>query len=486
MTYKSYIKKDYKTTSFGGARPVKSKPVTLSLLSLVFLCSVFYISKQTFTPPPEIPQAVASNTTSQQPLTQAIKLPALEDIELAAEVDHAPPVEEKKEKWKTIEVKYGENLSIIFDRLQLSPSVLYKIVNVSTHTKMLKELMPGQKLHFQFKEKELSALKYEPDLVRTLLVTKDENGLAAELQIAELEKHIKETEATIENSLFLAGQRAGLSDKLIMEMVGIYGWDIDFVLDIRKGDQFKLIYEESYKDGLKVDEGPILAAEFINRGDSLKSVRYTPESGRTDYYSDTGASMRKAFLRTPLKFSRISSRFSLNRKHPILNRIRSHKGVDYAAATGTPIKATGDGTIIHRGNKGGYGKTVVIRHGGKYSTLYAHMSRYARGIKNGKRVKQGQVIGYVGSTGLATGPHLHYEFRLNGVHRNPLTVKLPKADGISKKEMARFRAETHSLLAQLDDSSAKDKSYTQASSANADEPTLLAMQGNQPKTAKTN
>lgn len=482
VTYKSYIKKDYKPVDMGGTRATWSLRPRTYLLAISFFCCaglVYYFSAP-------VPQAeripIKLDVQLEEQETSAVK-PA-SDNKIAA-VKVAEPDKAVAEKqaapWRSVRVRKGDNLSLIFDRLGLSPRLLYDIVSLSKNTKLLKDLMPGQKLYFRFEDKQLTGLRYEPDIIRTLFISKSEQGYQDKLHIAELEKRTKEIQATIEHSLFLAGQRAGLSDKLIMEMVGIYGWDIDFVLDIRRGDSFKLIYEEHYKGEEKVSEGPILAAEFTNRGDALKAVRYTSSNKRTDYYSENGASMRKAFLRTPLKFSRISSRFSLGRKHPILNRIRSHKGVDYAAPTGTPIKATGDGTIIHVGRKGGYGKTIVIRHGGKYSTLYAHMSRYVRGMKNGKRVKQGQVIGYVGSTGLATGPHLHYEFRLNGVHRNPLTVKLPKAEGISKKEMPHFRAQTHALLAQLDGSSSYSLSH-----ADTTEPTLLAMEDNQPQAKNRN
>ena len=235
-----------------------------------------------------------------------------------------------------------------------------------------------------------------------------------------------------------------------MELAGIFGWDIDFALDIRQGDSFAVIYEEVFLDGEKVRDGDIIAATFSNRGESYQAIRYTDASNHTDYYSPDGHSMRKAFLRTPVEFSRISSRFSLGRKHPILNTIRAHKGVDYAAPRGTPIKATGDGKVIYRGVKGGYGNVVIIQHGSSYSTLYGHMSRFARGVHSGSHVKQGQIIGYVGSSGLATGPHLHYEFRINGVHRNPLTVKLPDAQPLPKQYMADFQMHANQLVASLD------------------------------------
>ena len=235
-----------------------------------------------------------------------------------------------------------------------------------------------------------------------------------------------------------------------MELAGIFGWDIDFVLDIRQGDQFTVLYEELYLDGENIGNGDILAAEFVNQGKKYQAIRYTDKGGKTDYYSLDGKSMRKAFLRSPVEFSRISSGFSLGRKHPILNKIRAHKGVDYAASRGTPIKATSNGKIVHQGNKGGYGKTIIIQHGTKYSTLYAHMSNYRKCLKQGSRVKQGQIIGYIGSSGLATGPHLHYEFRVNGVHRDPLRVKLPGAEPLDKQYIDDFMTKAESLVAQLD------------------------------------
>ncbi len=235
-----------------------------------------------------------------------------------------------------------------------------------------------------------------------------------------------------------------------MELAAIFGWDVDFALDIRAGDSFTVVYEELYLNGEKLRDGDILAAEFNNRGKRYRAIRYQDPRGRTEYYSPDGKNMRKAFLRTPVAFTRISSRFSLGRKHPILHHIRAHKGVDYAAPRGTPIKATGDGKIVFRGRKGGYGNTIIIQHGGRYSTLYAHMSRFARSLRTGRRVRQGQVIGYVGSTGLATGPHLHYEFRINGAHHNPLTVRLPDASPLPRKYRRNFKASTAPYLAQLD------------------------------------
>jgi murein DD-endopeptidase MepM/ murein hydrolase activator NlpD len=256
--------------------------------------------------------------------------------------------------------------------------------------------------------------------------------------------------ATIDSSLFVAGQRAGLSNKIIMELVEIFGWDVDFASDIRAGDRFAVIYEELYKDGHKLRDGEILAAEFVNQGRTTRALRYVFPEGYSAYFTPDGLSIRKAFLRMPVSYARISSRFSYRRKHPVRHRIRAHRGVDYSARTGTPIKASGDGKVIFVGRKGGYGRTVVLKHGAIYSTLYAHMSRYGRGIKRGQRVRQGQTIGYVGASGLATGPHLHYEFRVRGVHRDPLRVKLPKSAPIDEEYKADFLTASRDVLSRLE------------------------------------
>src|SRR5690606_8999658 len=254
----------------------------------------------------------------------------------------------------------------------------------------------------------------------------------------------------IESSLFLAAKRAGLSHNLTMDLANVFGYDIDFAMDIRKGDSFEVVYEEKTIDGERVGTGNILAARFTNRGKNYTAVRYTNKQGNTSYYTADGNSLRKAFIRTPVDFARISSRFSAGRKHPILNKIRAHKGVDYAAPRGTPIKAAGDGRIELAGRRGGYGNTVIIQHGNRYKTLYGHMQGFAKGIKTGSPVKQGQIIGYIGTTGLSTGPHLHYEFQVNGVHVDPLSQKVPMADPIAKNERQRFLQQSQPLIARMD------------------------------------
>jgi len=355
------------------------------------------------------------------------------------------------ENWQTITVKDGHSLSTIFSMAGFNDKVMYSVLGKKKQNKSLSQIFPGEKLAFlQNNEDNLSKVKLIRSPLESILYTKTDNGTFASETITRTpEIHTSYREGEIKSSLFLAGQAAGLTQKQIMELANIFGWDIDFILDIRSGDKFSLIYEELYLDGEKYKNGKILAAKFSNQGRELEAVLYRAENGTNNYFTPEGNSMRKAFIRTPVDFARISSRFNLRRKHPVLHKIRAHKGTDYAAARGTPIKATGDGKIIHAGRKGGYGKAVIIQHGQKFTTLYAHMSKYARGIKTGKRVKQGQTIGYIGSTGLASGPHLHYEFRVNGVHKNSLKVKLPHAMPIPKNQLSAFKEQTHSYLAQL-------------------------------------
>lgn len=352
---------------------------------------------------------------------------------------------------ETVTIARGDSLFALFLKHSLSPAELAVLIKAEPHGNRLARVLPGQTLEFHLDdERSIKKLRYRLDRTHFIVYDHGDNGFSSELVEVPLERRVNHASGRIDSSLFLAGQRAGLSNRLIMEMVEIFGWDIDFALDIREGDQFLVVYEELFENGDKVADGNILAAEFVNQNKSFRAVRYADPSDRISYFSPEGLSMRKAFLRTPVKFGRVSSRFNLRRRHPILHRIRAHRGVDYAAPPGTPIRASGDGKIIYAGRKGGYGQTVILKHGSTYTTLYAHMKHVARGIRPGRRVNQGQVIGYVGSSGLATGPHLHYEFRVRGAHRNPLTVKLPQAAPVPEKHKQDFMEKTAKLVSQLE------------------------------------
>jgi murein DD-endopeptidase MepM/ murein hydrolase activator NlpD len=351
----------------------------------------------------------------------------------------------------THKIKSGESLSTIFKQYGLSANLLYRIVHSSETAKQLTDIRPGETIYMDLDNADqLVGLRLEYSKIRSLQITAEDESFNAAEQSREVEHRVSHTSGIIDSSLYESAKEAGLSEALIMELAEIFGWDIDFALEIRSGDHFSVVYQEDYLDGEKLRDGPILAAEFVNQGHSYRALRYEDATGRADYYTPEGRSMRKAFLRAPVDFRRISSGFARERWHPVLGKKRPHRGVDYAAKVGTPIKASGDGKIIFRGTKGGYGRTVIIQHGQTYTTLYAHLSRYNKSAKRGDKVKQGQIIGYVGQSGLATGPHLHYEFRVNGVHRNPVTVKLPDAAPINKKYLADFQLKSQPLISRLD------------------------------------
>ena len=294
---------------------------------------------------------------------------------------------------------------------------------------------------------ELREGHYAKSLLETHIFTRQGTGYTAEKRLREPEILLAYREGVIQDSLYLSGKRANLPDKLIMEMANIFGWDIDFVFDIRPGDSFSLLYEDRFIDGEKLSAGKIIAASFTNRKKTLNAVRYTDSNGTSDYFTPKGLSMRKTFLRTPLDIFRISSGFNLRRKHPIHKKIMAHRGVDYAAPRGTPVYAAGAGKVIEAGYSKANGNYVFLQHGQTYVTKYLHLNK--KKVRKGQTVKQKQLIGTVGSTGYSTGPHLHYEFLVNGVHRNPRTVKLPQAKPILNNEKAAFQAAITPILVEL-------------------------------------
>ena len=352
-----------------------------------------------------------------------------------ASVAAAPAID-----WQSEHVKSGDTLSHIFKRVGLGPRDVHDVMAAQGDTSNLRKIHPGQEMRFSIQDETLNAMEYVMSKTESLLITREGEGFQAKMVTRELEPFTSYAEATIDSSLFMAAQKAGLSDNLTMELANIFGWDVDFAQDIREGDSFKVIYQELRLNGEKVKDGEILAAEFTNQGKTYTAIRYETSDRGASYFTPDGYSLRKAFRRSPVDFARISSPFNLSRRHPILHTIRAHKGTDYAAPRGTPIKATGDGKVVFAGWKGGYGRVLVLQHGHNIQTLYGHMNGFARNIHSGTRVTQGQVIGYVGSTGLATGPHCHYEFHVNGRVRNPQTVQLPQANPISKQDKPAFLA----------------------------------------------
>lgn len=346
-------------------------------------------------------------------------------------------------------VKRGDTLELLFRRNGLNLTDLAAMVALPDAGSALKLLKPGDRLEIAHLDGQVMSLRRELDDVKVLSIARAPAGFAASTIERPVDIRTTGTHGTIQSSLFEAGTDAGMADRLTMDMAGIFEWDIDFIQDVRTGDEFTVIYEELWRDGVKRRDGEIVAAEFINQGKSFRAARFRDPSGHLGYYTPEGRSVRKAFIRAPLNFTRISSNFNPNRRHPVLNSIRAHRGVDYAAPSGTPVRAAGDGKVLFRGVQGGYGNVIVLQHGSNITTLYGHMSRFGN-ARVGARANQGDIIGYVGKTGLATGPHLHYEYRVNGVHRNPRTVALPPAEPVPAEYQQAFRAETESLWRELD------------------------------------
>lgn len=378
------------------------------------------------------------------------------DPDSAGDADPVPsepvPTAPKERAWQYVQVASGDTMEIIFRRLGLSPRLLHEVINLDERTDSLVDLRPGDEIAFDIDDDGLNALRTEFDDENWLFIERSGersgNDLASRLEARNLEVRVAEVEAEITSSLFNAGKNAGLSDNMILRLAGIFGWDIDFALDIRRGDRFALVYEEIYRDDQFLRQGAILGARFINQGDSFEAVRFDAGDG-PDYYDPEGRPMRKAFLRAPINFTRVSSNFNPRRLHPVTRRVRPHNGTDYAAATGTPVWAAGDGTVIEAGYGRANGNYIFIKHGNHIVTRYLHLSKKLVG--RGDRVRQGQTIGRVGATGMATGPHLHYEFLVNGRHRDPRKVDLPEAEPLPAELLPEYEAHASSWLARLEE-----------------------------------
>jgi len=350
----------------------------------------------------------------------------------------------------TLTVGRGDTMDKLFRENSLDIGHLMQIAQLDEAKQRFRRIKPGDVFEVEHEEGQIVSLNSNLDLTSALQISRLDDSFTARIIERPVERRKRHAYGVIESSLFESAAQAGLSDKTIMNVAGIFAWDVDFILDIRSGDNYYVQYEEIWQDGEFVTDGEIIAAEFNNNGRQIQAIRFRDGENNTDYFTPEGDSVRKAFIRAPVDFTRISSNFNPKRRHPILNTIRAHRGVDYAAPRGTPIKAAGDGKIIFRGTKSGYGRAVILQHGGNITTLYAHMSSYDTKARLGARVRQGQIIGYVGMTGLATANHLHYEYRLNGVHRNPRTVSLPDAEPIADKYRAQFLAEAGPILEELE------------------------------------
>lgn len=440
--------RDYKEIEFRDRRPIRRTPWFIAGLGIPLLCVGFIAPR---TDPSSKVELRTSNLELAKITDRSAENAALdEDTANTASAQTGNQAQDFLDGEElTLIVRPGDSLDRLFRRNDLMVADLAQIMKLDAARKHLRLIRPGDKIQVRQNSGSVLALKKPVSLSETLSIRRAGEAFEADLIPRELEIQRACKTGTIESSLFIAAAEAGISDRTIMNLAGIFAWDVDFMLDIRAGDQFTLIYEELWQGGEKLPDRNILAAEFVNQGESFRAVRFEDSSGRVDYFSPDGKSVRKAFVRAPLAFSRVSSNFSPNRRHPRLNTIRAHRGVDYAAPAGTPIRAAGDGKIIQRGRKGGYGNLIILQHGGNITTLYAHMSRFSNS-RVGSRVRQGDIIGYVGSTGLATGPHLHYEYRRNGVHLNPRTVKLPDAKPIDPAYLEDFERAAKPLLHQLD------------------------------------
>lgn len=362
--------------------------------------------------------------------------------------------EELSGEWTKLTVKSGDNLSLLFRRAGLSQRDLQEFLNSNDEAKALARIYPGHTLEFLIdSEGKLLQLRHVTDRLNSRLYQRTEEGFVVEDNQRQPDVQLAYREAEIHSSLYLAAKSpaVGMDNATIDQLATIFGWDIDFAMDIRKGDTFRVLFEEKFLDGEKIGNGDILAAEFTNRGNTIRAVRYEHADGSVHYYTPEGRSMRKDFLQTPLNFRYISSNFNPRRLHPVLKTVRAHRGIDYAADRGTPVWAAGDGRVTAAGYTKANGNYIFIQHGNNIETKYLHLDK--KYVKKGDRVRQKQVIGTVGSTGYATGPHLHYEFLIDGVHRNPRTIirKLPQAKSISAEEMPRFAQQISPLLAQLEE-----------------------------------
>jgi len=381
--------------------------------------------------------------------SKVIDLELPERLTVAAPVPEgaAPEPDVLPEQWETVTVRPGQSLDAIFRQQGFSARTLHDIMSVNADTRKLKNIRPGDLFEFQrYDDGTLRRMRCAVDEGSYLIVDYDGQQALASLEARDLITEVTETSGTITSSLFLAGKQAGLTDNMVMKLANLCGWDIDFVLDIREGDRFYLLYEKIYRDGSFLRDGEIIGATFVNQGEKFQALRYFID-GQAQYFAPDGRNMRKAFLRAPLNFSYISSNFNPKRFHPILKRVKAHNGIDYKAPKGTPVYAAGDGKVIRSDYNKFNGNYVFIQHANNIVTKYLHFTK--RNVKQGQRVRQGQVIGYVGATGLAQAPHLHYEFVVNGVHRNPRTVALPKADPLGPAQLADFKLVTAPVLSQL-------------------------------------
>jgi murein DD-endopeptidase MepM/ murein hydrolase activator NlpD len=398
--------------------------VTLSTLPLLAVVSAFGIIPQN-----EISRALNQNVLEEITLPAAIQVTGSKDV-----------------FWRTERVQRGDTITELLRRLNVDDIAASDYLRNDRSAESLHQLSPGKDIQAETRaDGSLISLRYLNNSGNQVIIEKKDDSCTTRTLSAQTEMRTLMRTGNINSTLFAATDTAGLPDVAASQLADIFSGDIDFHRDLRKGDKFSVIYEMNYSNGEPLSTGKILAAEFINQGRQYRALYFATDKNHGSYFSPDGRSMRKAFLRSPIEFSRVSSGFKLSRFHPVLNKWKAHKGVDYAAASGTKVKVTADGIISFVGKQGGYGNVVMVNHQGRYSTVYGHLSRFASGLHRGQRVTQGEIIAYVGQTGLATGPHLHYEFKINGQQHDPLRVALPDARPIRAAQKTQFQMATASI-----------------------------------------
>jgi len=364
--------------------------------------------------------------------------------------DVLPEIQSNQTFWHQENIRRGDTITAILNRLDISDQDSIGFLQAARGSRAMRKLKPGETIHAQkTADGELIMLRYFFGNEELFLMEKTDDEFKMTEQPIELDTQVHMKSGVINSSLFAATDNAGIPNNIAMQLTEIFASEIDFYRDLRQGDRFTVVYETFSNNGKRAKTGRVLAVEFVNKGKSHQAIYFKASNGADGYYTPEGESLRKAFLLSPLTFSRVSSGFTNARFHPILKEWRAHRGIDYAAPTGTPVKATASGIVQFSGSQKGYGNLVVLKHNGKFETAYGHLSRFAGGVSKGKRVSQGDVIGYVGSTGMATGPHLHYELRIDGLQRDPTKVALPTAPPIAKRDLNTFHKETQSLVARL-------------------------------------
>ena len=377
----------------------------------------------------------------------------VEEITISKDLPNSLPLIKNKQ---IHEVKKGDSLSVIFEDKNVPLNTAYKIFNFDKNN-LLSSIMPGDVMEFNYIGEVLYNIEIIKDEVNSISINTEN-----EISIKKIKKEAQTITSfgygAILNSFYKDAKNVGIPDSIIMDFAYIFGWDIDFIFDVRKGDKFFVIFETGYSEGERISSGDIIFAEFINKDERYIAQRFYDDVQGKQYFNENGDNVKKAFLRAPLDFAYISSHFNPNRMHPILHKIKAHNGVDYAAKRNTPVKASGDGVISFIGRQSGYGRTIEIKHGGNIKTLYAHLERFNSKLKVGSKVKQGEIIAYVGDSGQATGPHLHFEFWQGQVRTDPVKVKLPSAQPVNKGQIEEFRNLLNSSLKKLNEyNSIKDE-----------------------------